>query len=546
MYRAHRTPSPAERRIICANSPSCTKSCREGLRTEPYCSDTCKNDHLVDATVSFRGRVRRVAQACTELPRALDSLGRDSLSRKVGKTTSSNQEQPKRKSTLGGAEVKKKQSVGGSSCAGTGSGCTGMSGGCNGDESGHPANSKEQTEIWGDLPTHELKEHEKTFSLIRRNQVIGWDPFTAWGHVTHDQPVASGSTEGGVLVATAAAACETPAIDEEGLMDPFQWQAKNELAEEYAEKGISRRVDGLLLPPKSLDTQLGKASWCLLSEEIQEHLLASVRKDVGESVNRTRQADGEAVEAGVAESASLAGRGKRDISVAEFYAYHRVFNRLKATRLLAEVALPSLFYEENKRESFKTLVARKWGAGCFFGAELSKFTPESLTAYLTTPFHLSEPPTLDTRGGRRKGNMLGDFHIGDSGDDDGNHETVEKGDMIGVAPSSSGSPITLSSSPLPSSTALPPTTLQTSLSSLPQPPSSLSPSPSSPSQPSSLSSLALSSHSRDSSDPGGDKAKAEAPVPVSEPPCMSTETTNQDIAGGGDCPQVNARSGRCA
>jgi len=91
----------------------------------------------------------------------------------VGKTTSSNQEQPKRKSTLGGAEVKKKQSVGGSSCAGTGSGCTGMSGGCNGDESGHPANSKEQTEIWGDLPTHELKEHEKTFSLIRRNQVIG-------------------------------------------------------------------------------------------------------------------------------------------------------------------------------------------------------------------------------------------------------------------------------------------------------------------------------------------------------------------------------------
>ena len=113
-----------------------------------------------------------------------------------------------------------------------------------------------------------------------------------------------------------------------------------------------------------------------------------MRKDVGESVNRTRQADGEA------ESASLAGRGKRDISVAEFYAYHRVFNRLKATRLLAEVALPSLFYEENKRESFKTLVARKWGAGCFFGEELSKFTPESLTAYLTTPFHLSEPPTL--------------------------------------------------------------------------------------------------------------------------------------------------------
>ena len=26
MYRAHRTPSPAERRIICANSPSCTVS----------------------------------------------------------------------------------------------------------------------------------------------------------------------------------------------------------------------------------------------------------------------------------------------------------------------------------------------------------------------------------------------------------------------------------------------------------------------------------------------------------------------------------------
>jgi hypothetical protein len=78
---------------------------------------------------------------------------------------------------------------------------------------------------------------------------------------------------------------------------------------------------------------------------------------------------------------------RHEISVAENYAFVRALNVTKALRLLEKVALPSLTGKS-------VLMSRKYKSDSKVLMLASASTPESVDAFLSSPFHLFDRPGL--------------------------------------------------------------------------------------------------------------------------------------------------------
>jgi len=175
----------------------------------------------------------------------------------------------------------------------------------------------------------------------------------------------------------------------------------------------------VLLKCTCLDTLVGKASWRLLSEEVQEHLLEAVRKDKELSQQKIGRVGSAAWREAVEKEETSATIGRHVISVAEMYAFVRALkDRWKASRLLETVALPLTLIgkgglkeeaaeaaeeEEGGRPSSTTnafkngLVTRRYPVDHKALMLVSNYTFESVNAYLNSPFHLVDRPRLMPR-----------------------------------------------------------------------------------------------------------------------------------------------------
>jgi hypothetical protein len=151
-----------------------------------------------------------------------------------------------------------------------------------------------------------------------------------------------------------------------------------------------------------------------LSEEVQEHLLEAVRKDKELSQQRIGRVGIAAWREAFEKEETTATMARHVISVAEMYAFVRALkDRWKASRLLEKVALPLTLTgglkeaaaageeEEGHPSStnaFKNgLVTRRYPVDHKALMLVSTYTPESVNAYLNSPFHLVDRPRLMPR-----------------------------------------------------------------------------------------------------------------------------------------------------